>query len=88
MQDERQADAGIVACGRVCSPIVPIACRRTLTHLFGELDIVERYIYGRCGIFHCRADTGIFAFLNIDLNILFKEVGSCSKWQIDTACVI
>jgi len=77
VQDEGQADAGIIVCGRVCSPIVPIACSRTLTHLFSELDIVDRHIGRRGRIVHCQADTRIQAFNDMDLNIFRKKVRSC-----------
>ena len=79
MQDKRQADAGIVACGRVCSPIIPIACRRALTALFVELDAVDRHVFRSGGILHLRAYTRICAIHNIDLNVLFKEVGPRRK---------
>lgn len=75
MKDEREADAGIVACGGVCSPIVPVACRSTLAGLFGELDIVDRHIFRRSGVVHRRADARVRAFHNIHLNVFFKQVG-------------
>ena len=89
MQDEREADTGIVACGRVCSPIIPVACRSTPAGLFKELDAVDRHIFRRCGIVHLRAYAGIRALHNMDLNILFEEVGAwCDDWQADVPCAI
>lgn len=89
VQDKCQADAGVVASRGIRSPIVPVACRSALTSLFEELDAVDRHVFRRGGIrFDCRAYTRIPAFLNMDLNILFKEVGPCCEWQIDTARVI
>jgi len=80
VQDKCQADTCIVASRRIGSPIVAIACRGTLSGLFEELNIVECHIFRRGGIrFDCRAHAGIPAFLNIDLNVLFKEVGPCCE---------
>lgn len=69
MQNERQADASVVADRRISNPIVAVAHRSALTMLPAERNIIDGHILRAFRVFHGRADTWIRTFSHVDLDV-------------------
>ena len=76
MQDERQADAGIVIRGGKGSPIIAVAQCRALTCRFDERNVVVRDILCRAGrpIHRGAAGARILVLFHINLDIFFAQI--------------
>ena len=79
MQNKGQANAGIVAYGGVCCPVISVSCCSAFAGLSDERNAVDRNIVRSERILHGWASAGICSFDNIHLDVFGKQVGSGSK---------